>query len=80
MRKHCSALTSKGQLTIPTFVRNKIHIPFGTKVEFIVHNGYIILIPITTSVRSLQKILPKPKNTLSCEEMDTFIKEAYDRT
>jgi antitoxin PrlF len=78
--KNCySILTSKGQITIPTTIRNKMNLLSGIKLEFIIHDEYIMLVPINKSVRKLQGILPKPNNILSCAEMDTIIRDSYDR-
>ena len=79
MKNHYSTITSKGQVTIPTLVRNKMNLSAGVKLEFIVHDEYVMLVPINKSVRKLQGILPKPKIPLTIEEMDQVIKESYDR-
>lgn len=79
MKNLHSTLTSKGQVTIPTLVRNKMNLSTGVKLEFIICDDYVMLVPINKSVRALQKILPKPKISLSCDEMNNVIRESYDR-
>ncbi len=52
--------TSKGQIVIPSKLRNKYHIKEGTRIEFVEDEktGYIILKPITAEyVHSLRGIL-----------------------
>ena len=79
MKNLHSTLTSKGQVTIPTLVRNKMNLSTGVKLEFIICDDYVMLVPINKSVKALQKILPKPKISLSCDEMNNVIRESYDR-
>ncbi|MCC8368510.1 MAG: AbrB/MazE/SpoVT family DNA-binding domain-containing protein [Rickettsia endosymbiont of Oxypoda opaca] len=79
MKNYYSTLTSKGQLTIPTFIREKLNLSSGIKVEFIIQDNHIILIPINNPVRKLQGILPKPQNIINCEEMDEIIRGKHDR-
>ena len=79
MKNHYSTITSKGQVTIPTLVRNKMNLSAGIKLEFIIYDEYVMLVPINKSVRKLRGILSKPKIPLSTEEMDQVIKESYDR-
>lgn len=79
MKNLYSTITSKGQITIPNLVRSKMNLSAGVKLEFIVHDEYVMLVPINKSVRKLQGILPKPEITLSTDEMDQIIQESYDR-
>jgi len=79
MKNLHSTITSKGQVTIPTIVRNKMNLSSGVKLEFIICDDYLMLVPINRSVRKLQGILPKPKKSLSCDEMNNVIRESYDR-
>jgi AbrB family looped-hinge helix DNA binding protein len=44
---HTAYVTSKGQLVIPAKIRRKFNIKRGTRVNFIEHNGKIILQPVT---------------------------------
>lgn len=76
---HYSTITSKGQVTIPVEVRELFGLSAGSKVEFIPYDGYIIAIPLNKSVKNLKGILPKPERSLTCEEMNSIIKENYDR-
>jgi AbrB family looped-hinge helix DNA binding protein len=75
---HYSTITSKGQITIPSEVREILNLVPGNKIEFIPYDKYMLAIPLNQSVTSLKGILPKPKNALSCEEMNNIIREKYD--
>lgn len=69
-----SSVTSKGQTTIPMQIRKQMNIASGDKVEFFSDGKVITIIPINKSILGLQTLLPKPKVSLSCDEMDNVIK------
>ncbi|MDR0774295.1 MULTISPECIES: AbrB/MazE/SpoVT family DNA-binding domain-containing protein [unclassified Candidatus Tisiphia] len=79
MKAHCSTVTSKGQVTIPSYIRNKLHLSSGSKLEFIMQDDSFIVVPINKPVKNLKGILPKPKTPLSIEDMNEAIKSGYDR-
>jgi len=74
-----STVTSKGQVTIPVHVRNKLHLSSGSKIEFILQDDCMIILPINNNLTKLKGILPQPKRAFSCEEMDETIRSSYDR-
>ncbi len=41
-----ATLTSKGQITIPKYIRDKFQLDTGSKVEFALDEGRIILKPV----------------------------------
>ncbi len=64
-----SALTSKGQATIPKAVREHLHLKPGDRVKFFLHpDGTVVLLPKLPITR-LRGIL-KPGRRVSLEEMD----------
>jgi len=65
-------LTTKGQVTIPKDVRDRLGIDTGDRLNFIVQeDGTVIVKPITRHVRELGGILRRPEGrTVSIEEMD----------
>ncbi len=79
MKNHASTLTTKGQVTIPSYIRNKLHLEAGQRLEFFIQEESFVVIPINRSLKSLKGILPKPKSSLSIEEMNNVIRESYDR-
>ncbi|WP_375330898.1 AbrB/MazE/SpoVT family DNA-binding domain-containing protein [Candidatus Tisiphia endosymbiont of Oplodontha viridula] len=79
MKAHCSTVTSKGQVTIPSYIRNKLHLSSGSKLEFIMQDDSFIVVLINKPVKNLKGILPKPKTPLSIEDMNEAIKSGYDR-
>lgn len=74
LNTHYSKVTSKGQITIPTSIRNNLDIPAGSKIELIQRDNYIIIVPINNSLSRLKGFLPKPDKSLTCEEMDKIIR------
>lgn len=72
-----TTLTSKGQVTIPKEIRDQLGLKPGDKVEFTLHNdGILQVVPRRGSIRDLKGILPKPKVSLSLEELDDAIARA----
>lgn len=69
-----SIMTSRGQITIPAEIRRKLNLHSGNKLEFVLKDDQVLLLPINKSIRDLKGILPKPVNTLTCEEMNDVIR------
>ncbi|MES9856069.1 MAG: AbrB/MazE/SpoVT family DNA-binding domain-containing protein [Sedimenticola sp.] len=70
-----ATISSKGQLTIPKEIRNRLHLHTGDKVEFFLdEQGHLEIIPVTSSVKKLKGMVPPPKKALSLEEMDDAIR------
>lgn len=56
-----SAITTKGQATIPKPIRDHLRLKPGDKVKFFIHpNGSVVLLP-HVPVSSLRGILKKPR-------------------
>ncbi len=68
-------ITSKGQVTIPKMVRSKLHLKTGDKLEFILHQNSVEIIPIGGSVKDLKGMVAKPDRVVSLDEMDRVIRE-----
>ena len=74
MKKYTTYLNNKGQITIPSKMRDYLGINVGNKVEFFSSSGHLIIIPLNKSIKDLKGILPKPNKTLSLDEMDEIIR------
>lgn len=68
-----ATVTSKGQVTLPAEARRKLGIRAGSKLEFVVLDGRLEVIPVSQSVTMLKTIVPRPKKRLTIEEMDAAI-------
>lgn len=67
-------LSSKGQITIPLPVRQKLGVTTGDRVEFVeLKDGNFVLVPAVEDVRSLKGIVPKPGRAVSVEEMRRIV-------
>lgn len=67
-------ITSKGQITLPKALRERLHLAPGDRVEFIVDDNDVVrMVPRTTSVTRLKGMLPRPERSVSLEEMDAAI-------
>ena len=69
-----SIMTSRGQITIPAEIRDKLNLSSGNKLEFILQDDQIIMLPINKSIKGLKGLLPKPDNILTCDKMNDIIK------
>jgi len=79
MKPAHATITSKGQITIPSYVRERLQLVSGNRLEFIIVNNSFLVIPINKSLKSLKGILPKPKRAFTVEEMNEAIKDGYAR-
>ena len=76
-----ATVSSKGQITLPKALRERLHLSTGDRAEFVVdENGSVRLILKHLSVRMPKGILPKPATPVSLEDMARAIEEgAADR-
>jgi len=75
-----SIMTSRGQITIPIEIRAQLGLISGNKLEFLIRDDQIIMLPINKSIKKLKGILPKPDITLSCDAMNEVIKKYKELT
>ncbi|MCP3963582.1 MAG: AbrB/MazE/SpoVT family DNA-binding domain-containing protein [bacterium] len=72
-----STLTSKGQITIPKQVRDRLGVHQGDRIEFVLEpSGPVSLRPLKRSARDLAGFLHRPgAGTVSQPEMDAGVLE-----
>ena len=70
-----ATLTTKGQITIPKEVRERLGIDTGDRLSFVVQDdGTVVVRPITRHVRELGGLLHRPgRRPLSIDQMDAGI-------
>jgi AbrB family looped-hinge helix DNA binding protein len=73
-----SALTSKGQVTIPAEVRRRLGLLPGDRVAFIVEGEAVRILRKENRIEAAFGLC-KPQKTLSLEEMEQAIKERAGR-
>jgi len=65
-----ATLSSKGQITIPLAVRERLGVTTGDRVEFVeLDDGGFALIPAVLEVTSLKGMVRKPRKPVSIEDM-----------
>ncbi len=68
-----SALTTKGQVTVPREIRLRLKLQAGDKVGFIVENNHVVLIRKQNNIEAAFGIY-RAKRHVSLEEMEKAIK------
>jgi AbrB family looped-hinge helix DNA binding protein len=69
-----ATLTSKGQITLPKTVRDRLGVGAGDKVEFVeTAPGTFRVIAATRDVRALKGLIPKPAKPVTVEQMNRVI-------
>ena len=75
-----ATVTSKGQVTIPKPIRDRLHLEPGDKIDFILDEaGDLRVTPVTAPVARLKGMVPKPGCPVSLEEMDEAIARGATR-
>jgi antitoxin PrlF len=74
-----SALTTKGQATIPKEVRDHLHIGPGDKVKFFIHpDGTVVILP-KLPVTALKGMFRSRRGPVSLEDMEAGIAKGATR-
>ena len=69
-----ATLTSKGQLTIPKLLRERLDLQTGDRLDFVLRDdGLLEVVPLKQPAHKLRGILPKPSRRVSVEEMNAAI-------
>ena len=69
-----ATVTSKGRVTIPKPIRNRLHLEPGDKIDFILDEaGDLLVTPVTVPVARLKGMVPKPGSPVRLEKMDEAI-------
>ena len=69
-----ATLSSKGQVTIPKAVRDRLRINPGDRFKFFFHPDGVIILPKISTAR-LKGMIPKPARPVSAEQIDRAIEE-----
>ncbi len=76
-----ATLTSKGQITIPKDVRDRLGLESGDRVNFIVlENGRVLMQPASVRVTELKGILyKKGRRAVTVEKMNAAVAKRMSR-
>ncbi len=71
-----ATMTSKGQVTIPLEVRQRLKLDAGDRIEFVEQaDGEFVIKPATHGVQALKGLLKKPAKPVSVTRMREAIKK-----
>jgi len=69
-----SALTVKGQTTIPKVIRDHLHLEPGDRIKFFVHpDGSVVILPKIPTSALTGIIAGRTRRRVSIEEMDAAV-------
>ena len=75
-----ASLTSKGQVTVPKAIRDRLKVGTGDRLDFIVEGDRVVLRAGTRDIRSLEGILRRQgQKAVSVEEMSAAIAKLHGR-
>jgi len=71
-----TTLTSKGQITLPKSLRDKLKLNPGDRVEFFIDDEQSARLVVKhVPVTMLKGMLPRPSQPVSTEDMDKAVRE-----
>lgn len=75
-----ASLTSKGQVTIPKIIRERLKVVTGDRLDFVIEGDRVVLRAGTRDLRSLQGILHRPgKKAVTIAQMEAAIAKFHGR-
>ena len=75
-----SAITAKGQATIPKAIRDHLRLKPGDRVKFFVHpDGTVVLLPKLPATAARGMLKSRRRRPVSIEEMNEAIADAATR-
>src|ERR1700736_4087668 len=70
-----ATLSSKGQVTLPKSVRDRLGVEAGDRLEFIESEQGFLVVAATRDIRSLKGIVGRPKKPVTLEDMNKAIEK-----
>ena len=70
-----SRMSSKGQVTIPQVVRERLGLRAGDRVDFVEEGGEIRIKPLKENVRSFSEFIGMAPGFKSVDEINEWIRE-----
>jgi AbrB family looped-hinge helix DNA binding protein len=76
-----ATMTSKGQITVPRSIRERLHLRAGKRLEFkVTKEGNVQIAPISLTVDDVFGILKRPgQRSYTVEEMNQALAERFRR-
>lgn len=70
-----ATITSKGQVTLPKVIRERLNLKAGDRIEFLLdESGGVRVVPLTSPVTILKGMVPKPDRPRTLDEMDGAVR------
>jgi AbrB family looped-hinge helix DNA binding protein len=76
--KYSSSISSKGQVTVPQEIRNRLGLSAGDRVEFVVENGQTAIRPFRGEANPFTKFKGALKSFRNRKEINAWIGEMRD--
>lgn len=70
-----ATLSSKGQITLPKSVRDRLGVEAGDRLEFVESEQGFLVVAATRDIRSLKGIVGRPKKPVTLEDMNGAIEK-----
>ena len=76
-----STITSKGQITLPKTIRERLQVAPGDRIDFVVEdNGLVVVRPARSRLRHLRGMLrDRKRKPVSLEQMDAAVAREHSR-
>lgn len=76
-----STITSKGQITLPKKIRERLHVAPGDRIDFVVEeNGLVVVRPARSRLRQLRGMLKdRKRKPVTLDQMDAAIEREHSR-
>ena len=68
-----ATLTSKGQITLPKSVRDRLGLETGDRVEFVETRAGFLVLPAKRELSEIKGIVPRPRKPVTVEDMSRAI-------
>jgi AbrB family looped-hinge helix DNA binding protein len=75
-----ATLTSKGRVTLPKTVRDRLGVEAGDRLEFVESEQGFLVFAATRDIRSLKGIVSKPKKPVTVEDMNRESRSPHEHT
>ena len=76
--KYSSTISSKGQVTVPQEIRNRIGLSAGDRVEFVIENGQTLIRPLRGELNPFEKYKGVLKSFRTRKEINAWVSDMRD--
>ena len=70
-----STITSKGQMTIPASIRQHFDLGSGDRLQWLIQDDHIVVVPAKGSIRDLKGMISRPRPPVTIEDMNRAVEE-----